>query len=66
MCEDIIALKPDLVFTEKGVSGMDTKSSCNFSDISYKYIAIGVYIMWLKRHTHSFSIILYSTLALLF
>ena len=21
MCEDIIALKPDLVFTEKGVSG---------------------------------------------
>ena len=45
MCEDIIALKPDLVFTEKGVSGMDTKSSCNFSDISYKYIAIGVYIM---------------------
>lgn len=23
MCEDIIALKPDLVFTEKGVSGRD-------------------------------------------
>lgn len=22
MCEDIIALKPDLVFTEKGVSGI--------------------------------------------
>ena len=24
MCEDIIALKPDLVFTEKGVSGICT------------------------------------------
>ena len=24
MCEDIIALKPDLVFTEKGVSGTET------------------------------------------
>ena len=24
MCEDIIALKPDLVFTEKGVSGTVT------------------------------------------
>ena len=28
MCDDIIALKPDLVFTEKGVSGMQSRILC--------------------------------------
>ena len=37
MCEDIIALKPDLVFTEKGVSGICT---CTYE---YSSIVDGIY-----------------------
>ena len=31
MCGEVLALKPDLVFTEKGVSGKKLKKTCNFT-----------------------------------
>ncbi len=34
MCEDIITLKPDLVFTEKGVSG-ELQVSCTIDPSSH-------------------------------
>lgn len=39
MCEDIIALKPDLVFTEKGVSGAATDFILNveISQLPYRH-----------------------------
>ena len=39
ICEDIIRLKPDLVFTEKGISGMLHLSELNYS-------SMGAFLRW--------------------
>lgn len=45
ICEDIIRLKPDLVFTEKGISGLSpththTESLCSFRCGRNSFVAV--------------------------
>lgn len=39
MCDEIIAVKPDLIFTEKGVSGKDETVELTFSDKTSKKLS---------------------------